>query len=86
VFSVSQYRVYKKEPAEKNKDCTRILRRKVILVAWIKEDIALKKKMGKVLRYSCGVQCVLSATGGDMSLLLQTEIRFLKFHRVCCTQ
>jgi hypothetical protein len=28
----------------------------------------------ETLRYGCGVQCVLSSTRGDMSLLLQTEI------------
>jgi len=62
------------------------MRRKEILVAWKTEDTALQKKMGKVLRYSCGVQCVLSVTRGDMSHLLQTEIGFLNFHRVCCTE
>lgn len=56
------------------------------MVAWKTEDTALQKKMGKVLRYSCGVQCVLSVTRGDMSHLLQTEIGFLNFHRVCCTE
>jgi hypothetical protein len=42
------------------------MRRKEILVAWKKEDIVLQKKMGKVMRYGCGVQCVLSATRGDI--------------------
>jgi hypothetical protein len=27
----------------------------------------------ETLRYGCGMQCVLSPTRGDMSLLLQTE-------------